>query len=101
MADFAPLVIELPPFFFPLTQNCRFTLINCRGIMDKQVRSCSFFPIFHKEVIPVVSERMLGLGTARSVIRELFEYGKQRAAVVGPENVFDFSLGNASDSPTP
>ena len=96
MADFAPLVIELPPFFFPLTQNCRFTLINCRGIMDKQVRSCSFFPIFHKEVIPVVSERMLGLGTARSVIRELFEYGKQRAAVVGPENVFDFSLGNPS-----
>ncbi len=44
----------------------------------------------------MVSERMLGLGTARSVIRELFEYGKQRAAVVGPENVFDFSLGNPS-----
>ena len=39
---------------------------------------------------------MLGLGTARSVIRELFEYGKQRAAVVGEENVFDFSLGNPS-----
>ena len=44
----------------------------------------------------MVSQRMLGLGTARSVIRELFEYGKQRAAVVGPENVFDFSLGNPS-----
>ena len=44
----------------------------------------------------MVSERMRGLGTARSVIRELFEYGKQRAAVVGPENVFDFSLGNPS-----
>ena len=44
----------------------------------------------------MVSERMLGLGTARSVIRELFEYGKQRAAVVGEENVFDFSLGNPS-----
>ena len=44
----------------------------------------------------MVSERMLGLGTARSVIRELFEYGKQRAAEVGPENVFDFSLGNPS-----
>ena len=36
------------------------------------------------------------LGTARSAIRELFEYGKQRSAVVGPENVFDFSLGNPS-----
>ena len=44
----------------------------------------------------MVSERMLALGTSRSVIRELFEYGKQRAAVVGKENVFDFSIGNPS-----
>ena len=44
----------------------------------------------------MVSQRMLKLGTARSVIRELFEYGKQRAAQVGAENVFDFSLGNPS-----
>ena len=36
------------------------------------------------------------LGTARSAIRELFEYGKRRAAQVGPENVFDFSIGNPS-----
>ena len=42
----------------------------------------------------MVSERMKGLGTARSVIRELFEYGKARAAQVGAENVFDFSIGN-------
>ena len=34
------------------------------------------------------------LGSKRSAIRELFEYGKQRAAVVGAENVYDFSLGN-------
>ena len=47
----------------------------------------------------MVSERMRGLGSARSVIRELFEYGKQRAAVVGKENVFDFSLGNPSVPP--
>lgn len=44
----------------------------------------------------MVSERMKGLGTARSVIRELFEYGKLRAAEIGPENVFDFSIGNPS-----
>lgn len=44
----------------------------------------------------MVSERMLQLGTARSVIRELFEYGNQRAKEVGRENVFDFSLGNPS-----
>ncbi len=44
----------------------------------------------------MVSERMKGLGTARSVIRELFEYGNARAAQIGRENVFDFSLGNPS-----
>ena len=44
----------------------------------------------------MVSQRMKELGTARSVIRELFEYGKVRAAEVGAENVYDFSLGNPS-----
>ena len=44
----------------------------------------------------MLNEKMVGLGTARSVIRELFEYGRRRAAVVGEENVFDFSLGNPS-----
>ncbi|MCD8190725.1 MAG: pyridoxal phosphate-dependent aminotransferase, partial [Clostridiales bacterium] len=44
----------------------------------------------------MLNEKMIGLGTARSVIRELFEYGNQRAAIVGRENVFDFSLGNPS-----
>lgn len=36
------------------------------------------------------------LGSNRSCIRELFEYGCRRAAQVGRENVFDFSLGNPS-----
>ncbi len=36
------------------------------------------------------------LGTNRSCIRELFEYGRSRAAIVGEENVFDYSLGNPS-----
>ena len=40
------------------------------------------------------NEKAYGLGANRSVIRELFEYGRKRAAEVGPENVFDFSLGN-------
>ncbi|MDD6262484.1 MAG: pyridoxal phosphate-dependent aminotransferase [Clostridiales bacterium] len=47
----------------------------------------------------MLSEKSVRLGTARSVIRELFEYGKSRAAVVGAENVFDFSIGNPSVSP--
>lgn len=44
----------------------------------------------------MLNERMVGLGSSRSVIRELFEYGKKRAEVVGAENVFDFSIGNPS-----
>ena len=36
------------------------------------------------------------LGAQRSCIRELFEYGRSRAAVVGAENVLDYSLGNPS-----
>ena len=47
----------------------------------------------------MVSERMYNLGAARSVIRDLFEYGNQRKTIVGDENVFDFSLGNPSVPP--
>lgn len=36
------------------------------------------------------------LGSEKSCIRELSEYGLQQAAIVGKENVFDFSLGNPS-----
>ena len=42
----------------------------------------------------MVNQSMAALGNNRSTIRELFEYGNQRAAVVGRETVFDFSLGN-------
>ncbi len=45
------------------------------------------------------SERMFQLGSRRSSIRELFEYGKMRAELVGRENVFDFSLGNPTVPP--
>lgn len=44
----------------------------------------------------MLNEKMVALGTQRSVIRELFEFGKQRAAEIGAENVFDFSIGNPS-----
>lgn len=44
----------------------------------------------------MLNERMVALGTQRSVIRELFEFGKKRAAEIGAENVFDFSIGNPS-----
>ncbi|MGM9636732.1 MAG: pyridoxal phosphate-dependent aminotransferase [Eubacteriales bacterium] len=40
--------------------------------------------------------KMHGLGTTRSVIREIFEYGNRRKAEIGADKVFDFSLGNPS-----
>ena len=42
------------------------------------------------------NQQVFALGANRSCIRELFEYGRSRAALVGEENVFDFSLGNPS-----
>ena len=42
------------------------------------------------------NENAYALGANRSCIRDLFEYGRQRAAIVGEENVYDFSLGNPS-----
>ena len=42
----------------------------------------------------MLNEKMVSLGMRRSVIREIFEYGKKRKAEIGEECVFDFSLGN-------
>ena len=40
------------------------------------------------------NKTMYELGSHRSVIRDLFEFGKKRAAEVGADKVYDFSLGN-------
>ena len=42
------------------------------------------------------NETAYALGANRSCIRDLFEYGRRRAAEVGEENIFDYSLGNPS-----
>ncbi|MBE6946863.1 MAG: pyridoxal phosphate-dependent aminotransferase [Ruminococcaceae bacterium] len=42
------------------------------------------------------NQKAYELGSNRSCIRELFEYGCRRAEVVGRENVYDYSLGNPS-----
>lgn len=44
----------------------------------------------------MVNQKYYGYGTAPSVIRELFAYGLEQSKKVGPENVFDYSLGNPS-----
>ncbi len=47
----------------------------------------------------MISDKMYELGSVRSSIRELFEYGKEAAKRVGKENVYDFSLGNPVTPP--
>ena len=42
------------------------------------------------------NQKMFGLGSKRSIIREIFEYSKTRSAEIGADKVFDFSLGNPS-----
>ena len=42
----------------------------------------------------MINQKMLALGSKRSVIRESFEYGNRRNAEIGADKVFDFSLGN-------
>ena len=44
----------------------------------------------------MINETAYLLGSNRSCIRDLFEYGCARAAIVGRENVFDYSLVNPS-----
>jgi len=48
----------------------------------------------------LISAKMYELGTKKSTIRTIFEFGRKRAAEVGEENIFDFSLGNPN-VPTP
>lgn len=44
----------------------------------------------------MINQKMYQLGSTRSKIRELFEYGKTLAQKIGSENVFDYTLGNPS-----
>ncbi len=44
----------------------------------------------------MLNKKMYSLGAQRSVIRELFEYGKQLKAQIGEDKVYDFTLGNPS-----
>ena len=44
----------------------------------------------------MLSEKYAAAAGQSSVIRELFEYGKQRAQIVGKDKVYDFSIGNPS-----
>ncbi len=60
-------------------------LLPCRKRINKKKRE--------RIMLNETYRAMLG---HKSVIRETFMYGKQRAAEIGYENVFDYSLGNPS-----
>lgn len=42
------------------------------------------------------NDTAMKLGSNSSCIREIFEFGLWQKAVVGAENVYDYSLGNPS-----
>ncbi len=44
----------------------------------------------------MINENCYKLGAEPSVIRSLFAYGLQQAALIGPDKVYDYSLGNPS-----
>ena len=44
----------------------------------------------------MVNQEFYHLGTAPSIIRQLFAYGLEQAAKVGADKVYDYSLGNPS-----
>lgn len=48
----------------------------------------------------MINQKMYELGTKKSTIRTIFEFGRKRAAEVGEANIYDFSLGNPN-VPTP
>ncbi len=48
----------------------------------------------------MLNQNFIDMCSQKSVIRELFAYGSERAKEIGYENVFDYSLGNPSvDTP--
>lgn len=50
-------------------------------------------------MVVVIAKKMQGPVANSSVVRAMFEEGKRLAAIYGPENVYDFSLGNPNVRP--
>ncbi len=51
--------------------------------------------------MPTIAKHVAAKLSAASFIREMFERGRRLRAERGPENVFDFSLGNPNAAPPP
>lgn len=50
--------------------------------------------VFFREVLSMISHKMIKMTEGGSAIRAMFEEGNRMAAQFGRENVYDFSLGN-------
>ena len=47
----------------------------------------------------MISKQMIDWGESGCSIREIAAYGERRAAQIGPENVYNFAIGNPSIDP--
>ena len=47
----------------------------------------------------MISKQMVAWGESGCSIREIAAYGERRAAEIGPENVYNFAIGNPSIDP--
>ena len=47
----------------------------------------------------MLNEKMKEYGSSPSIIRELFEEAKNKKALIGESNVYDFTIGNPSIEP--
>ena len=47
----------------------------------------------------MISKQMIDWGESGCSIREIAAYGERRAAEIGPENVYNFAIGNPSIDP--
>ena len=49
----------------------------------------------------MIAKRLIEWGSSGSTIREIAAYGEARAAQIGAENVFNFTIGSPSVDPPP
>ena len=49
----------------------------------------------------MIDPKLVAWGSSGNIIREIAEYGAEQAKIVGPENVFNFTIGSPSIDPPP
>lgn len=76
--------------------------INCTLTEKKEAETQKINPEKKETVEPSnncnssINRQMYEYGSKVSAIRKLFNYGLERKKIVGPDNVYDFSIGNPS-----